>query len=459
MNVLFLHTHDTGQVISPYGYKVPTPNMQRFCDGANTLLFENAFSAAPTCSPSRASLMTGVYPHQNGMLGLAQRGFAIDGSRHLAGILAGHGFRTVLCGVQHEIGYYTDHQLAGALGYAEDITSDPSGYAEKDLVRWDAENARSLVSWLEAYDGRRPFFCSFGQHATHREWPDAEPGAERSVRPPAYIPLNSVTRADFARFCRSASLADEHMGLVLDALERTGHADDTIVLLTTDHGLAYPFAKCTLSDAGCAVMMAMRVPGARLPARGFEGLVSQLDIMPTLHDLLGIAAPGYLEGRSLAGVFRGGEDPGDGCVFGEINFHTSYEPARSVRTGRYKYIRYFDAGWPRQNLSNIDASPVKDWYLARGLEERPKGLECLFDLDYDVEERCNLADDPAYAKILASMQERLLDFMERTDDPLLRGPIPIQPGWKVNRRSCLSAHSEDPDDYESPGVLSGKDKG
>lgn len=451
MNVLYLHTHDTGRVVSPYGYGVETPHIQGFCEGA--VLFQHAFCASPTCSPSRSALLTGTYPHQNGMLGLAQRGFALDGSRHLARLLSHEGFLSVLCGVQHEVGYYTDHQLAPeALGYERDITADASGYAEKDLVVWDRENARRLVSWLESYDGERPFFVSYGQHATHRAWPDAEPGAEDFAQPPVNIPNNEVTRADFACYKTSVRMADENYGLVLDALERSGHREDTIVLLTTDHGLAYPFEKCTLLDAGTGVLLAMRVPGSHPRRRSFEGLVSHVDVLPTLLDLLGIEKPCYLEGVSHAALFLGEDDPGDEAVFSEINFHTSYEPARAVRTERYKYVRYFDDTWDRVNLSNIDGSTVKNLYLENGLAERRKPSECLFDLYYDVFETNNVAHDECYAEVLDDMRSRLRDFMERTDDPLLKGAIEIRPEWKVSRRECVAAGSKNPEDYESLGV-------
>lgn len=451
MNVLYLHTHDTGRVVSPYGYGVETPHIQGFCEGA--VLFQHAYCASPTCSPSRSALLTGTYPHQNGMLGLAQRGFALDGSRHLARLLSNEGFLSVLCGVQHEVGYYTDHQLAPeALGYEHDLTADASGYAEKDLVVWDRENAKSLVFWLESYDGERPFFVSYGQHATHRAWPDAEPGAEDFAQPPVNIPNNEVTRADFACYKASVQMADENYGLVLDALERSGHREDTIVLLTTDHGLAYPFEKCTLLDAGTGVLLAMRVPGSHPRRRSFEGLVSHVDVLPTLLDLLGIEKPGYLEGVSHAALFWGEDDPGDEAVFSEINFHTSYEPARAVRTERYKYVRYFDDTWDRVNLSNIDGSTVKNLYLDNDLAERRKPSECLFDLYYDVFETNNVAHDERYAEVLDDMRSRLRDFMERTDDPLLKGAIEIRPEWKVSRRECVAAGSKNPEDYESLGV-------
>lgn len=404
MNVLYLHTHDTGRVVSPYGYAVETPRIQEFCEDA--MLFQRAFCVAPTCSPSRAGLLTGTYPHQNGMLGLAQRGFRIDGSRHLARLLAHEGFLSVLCGVQHEVGYYTDHQLAPeALGYEMDLTTDASGYAEKDLVVWDRRNAERLAGWLRSYDGERPFFVSFGQHATHRAWPDADPGVADYAQPPVNIPNNEVTRADYACFKKSVSMADANYGLVLDALRESGRFEDTIVVLTTDHGLAYPFEKCTLLDAGTGVLLAMRVPGSRAQGRSFDGLVSHIDVVPTLLDLLGIELPDYLEGTSHAGIFRGEQDPGDDAVYAEINFHTSYEPVRSVRTDRYKYLRFFDAEWLRLNQSNIDGSIVKNYYEENlGLANVTKDAECLYDLAYDVFETNNVAEDPRYADVLDEMR-------------------------------------------------------
>ena len=197
--------------------------------------------------------------------------------------------------------------------------------------------------------------------------------------------------------------------------------------------------------------MAMRVPGAMPEGRSYEGLVSHIDVVPTLFDLLGIEKPSYLVGRSLAGIFEGKDDKGDEAVFAEINFHTSYEPTRSVRTCRYKYIRYFDSGWLKINQSNIDGSPVKEFYEGCGLAGLTKDAECLYDLYYDTFETNNLAADPLYAEVLAQMRERLCTFMEQTNDPLLRGPIEVQPAWKVNRRECVAAGSKNLDDYESLG--------
>lgn len=451
MNLVYLHTHDTGCVVSPYGYAVDTPHIQELCE--HSVVFQHAFSVAPTCSPSRAGLLTGTYPHQNGMLGLAQRGFTFDARYHLARVLSSHGWHSVLCGVQHEVGYYTDHQLAvQALGYDEDLTSDPAPYSEQDLVIWDQLNAQRAAAWIESYADDKPFFMSFGQHATHREWPEPDEKDIDYARPPVNIPNNETTRVDYAGYLQSVRMADANIGLVVEALKKSGHYDNTIIVLTTDHGLAYPMHKCTLKDAGTAVMLSLRVPNSQATISTFDGLISHIDVVPTLLELLDVEAPSVLEGVSHASIFRGEKDPGDEAVFAEVNFHTSYEPTRSVRTQRYKYIRFFDTEWMHQNVSNIDGSVVKNMLMDEGLAEIPKLEECLYDLDFDVYETDNLAYDPAYADVMADMRARLEAFMRATDDPLLKGPIAVDPAWKVNRRECVQAGSKDPNDYESLGV-------
>ena len=454
MNLLYIHTHDTGRLVSPYGYNVPTPNYQLFCDDA--MVFENAFCVAPTCSPSRSALLTGIYPHQNGMLGLAQRGFQLKKGIHLAQLLSAKGYLTALCGVQHEIGYYTDHDLAAKeLGYEVDLTSDATCFSERELVQWDSINAKLLANWLDSQATgdleQRPFFVSFGMHSTHRAYPRSfGKGCNSSSRPPLNIPNTPITRSDFADYCLSAKMADDNLGVVMDSLRRNGLLEKTIVLLTTDHGVAYPFAKSTLFDEGTGVLMAIRVPGYRNRIGICDDLVSHIDVMPTLFDLLGLDKPSYFEGQSFAGVFTGRGYTARESVYCEMNFHTSYEPARSVRTSRYKYIRYYD-DFLGINCSNIDDSPVKEQYGEQELRSRSKSREYLFDLLYDASETNNLATDPGYARILNSMRSRLRNHMEKTSDPLLDGAIEILPEWKVNSVDCYSAHSKDPGDYISMG--------
>ena len=197
--------------------------------------------------------------------------------------------------------------------------------------------------------------------------------------------------------------------------------------------------------------MSMRVPNAKLKTKSFDGLISHIDVIPTLCDLIGIPQPDYLEGESFATLFQGEEYEGDEVVYGEINFHTSYEPVRSVRSKRFKYIRFFDEEYLKINKSNIDNSPIKEFYAENDLDKITKDSECLYDLYYDVYEKNNLVHNENYQKELAYMREKLDNFMEKTNDPLLNGPIEIRSEWKVNKRDSYSAGSKNSDDYDSIG--------
>ena len=449
-NVLYIHTHDSGRVLSPYGYKVPTPEMEKFAGEA--AVFRNAYCAGPTCSPSRAAMLTGTYPHQTGMLGLAQRGFSMDCSRHLVQFLGGNGYDTALCGIQHEAGWYLDRgQATSAIGYGEDLTRGHEGYRQEDLVDWDKENALEVCRWLRNRDREsgRPFFLSYGMYSTHRRFPDRpDPDIRADLALPPYpIPDTRETREDFAGYLASVKSADTCFGQVIRCLKAEGFWDNTIVLFTTDHGLASPFSKCTLFDSGIGVALMLHVPGDPAGGRVIDSLVSHVDVFPTLCDLLGLTKPDYLEGVSMVPLLTGETDTVREHIFAEINFHTSYEPARCVRTGRYKYIRYYDTSYLKINRSNIDESLTKDYFMDHGLDEQKKDEEALYDLVYDPGERRNLAEKPEYEEVLLDMRSRLEDWQEKTDDAVRTGLMEVKTGWKVNRKECLKASSKNPEDY------------
>lgn len=448
MNVIYIHTHDSGRVLSPYGYDVPTPNLKQFA--SDSLMFRQAYCASPTCSPSRAAMLTGRYPHQNGMIGLGNRGFGLnDYSQHLVQFLNGHNYETVLCGIQHEAGAYLDHQEAAeTIGYRQDITNDPSGYSEPDLVKWDYHNAQTAAKWIENYDGEKSFFMSFGFFATHREYPQPS-GAERNpdyIVPPFAVPDRPETRADYAGYLESAAWFDKGFGLIMEALKKSGHYEDSIIFFTTDHGIAMPFCKCSLFDTGTGVAFLMRVPESGANGTVSDTLISQVDVFPTLCHLLDLDRPDYLEGVSFAGLYDETAIDEREEVVTEINFHTSYEPCRAVRTNRYKYLRYYD-DYLEINKSNIDEGATKDYYLNHGLETRVKYREALYDLVYDPYEKRNLIDERDMAAVAADMRDRLLAFQQRTKDPILQGPYEMQAGWKVNKRESLKPSSKNPADY------------
>ncbi len=453
-NLVYIHTHDSGRLFSPYGFDVPSDHLKEFA--TDSITFNHMYCVNPTCSPSRASLLTGMYPHQNGMLGLAQRGFSLnDMDKHLCRFLKRNHYHTVLSGVQHETGFYLNVEDSNELGYDEVITEDINGYKKSELFLWDKKNAEHVCEWLSKSDHKnRKFFISYGLNCTHRPFPDHIDDSinENYVRPCSPIYNNEANRRDYAKYLTSAKYADECFQMVIDMLKKTNHYDDTIIFFTTDHGVAMPFNKCTLSDKGIGVSMLMRVPNSIKKGYVTDMLLSQIDIYPTLCDLMHLEKPDYLEGKSFARLFTEGIEESDEEVFSEINYHTSYEPARSIRTDRYKYIRYYDE-YLNINFSNIDSSEVKEFYMKNDLREVKKEKEALYDLYYDPDEQHNLIDNENYREIVRDMKKRLLDFQEKTADPLLHGEIPVLSHYKVNKKECIDASSKNPDDYEESGCF------
>ncbi|MBV9690334.1 MAG: sulfatase, partial [Ktedonobacteraceae bacterium] len=267
-NILYIHSHDTGRYVQPYGHAIQTPTLQRLAEEG--VLFRKAFCGAPTCSPSRASLLTGRYAHCNGMLGLAHRGFALhDYSQHILHTLRKVGYYSALIGEEHL------SKAPNVSGY--DRVSKLEGY-QAALV------APTASKWLNS-GLPQPFFLSVGFFETHREFlkPSLLKDANYSL-PPAPLPDTAQTRLDMGAFKRSARELDRGIAVVLDALDANGLAENTLVICTTDHGIAFPRMKANLTDHGIGVMLIMRGPGAFSGGLVCDALVSQIDLFPTICD-------------------------------------------------------------------------------------------------------------------------------------------------------------------------------
>jgi N-sulfoglucosamine sulfohydrolase len=421
-NVLYLNSHDTGRYVQPYGHAIPTPNIQWLADQG--VMFRNAFCAAPSCSGSRAALLTGSYCHNNGMMGLAHRGFALSQyDQHIVHTLREAGYHCELIGEQH-------------------VSASPEtlGY---DVVH-EIENTRASAvapAAIAAFSGDipQPFFMSVGFFETHRSF-----FAPTSVRdrvyslPPPFLPDTVEIRQDVAAYKASARSLDHGVGVVLNKLHETGLDRNTLVICTTDHGLAFPTAKASLLDRGIGVMLIMRGPGMPVGVAHDE-LTSHLDVFPTICEVAGIDPPPWLQGHSLVPLVSGTEPPGRRQeVFSELTYHAAYEPQRAIRTERFKYTRRFD-DFPYPVLANCDDSPSKDAYLARGWARRPVSREALHDLFFNPGEGRNVIDDPDYANLAEYLRGRLENWMAQTSDPLLDGPVPAPPGARINRQDQRSA--------------------
>lgn len=444
-NILLLHTHDTGRCIEPYGFGVDTPCLAAFArDGA---LFRQAFDCGPTCSPARAALLTGQYPHQCGMLGLAHRGFRLnDPSQHLATFLRDNGYHTVLAGIQHET-----NDPPATLGYVENIQTpfEPAiADAGRRFMARDSAHTARVCDFLHRQQ-EKPFFVSLGLFSTHRPFPedidaDLVPGY---VRAPLPILDNDDCRRDWAAFCTMARHVDRCFGQVLATLAERGLAEDTLVIVTTDHGPAFPWMKCNLNDAGCGVMLMLRLPG--MPAGVVsDAMVSHLDVFPTLCEWTGLTTPAYLQGRSLMPLLRGEKLVLHQELFSEINFHAARDVQRSVRSERYRYVCRYDR-YDRVVMPNIDDGYAKRFLRREAdLASRPRmAEEQLFDLHYDPLACHSVLGDPAYEAVLADLRGRLRVWMERSGDPLLKGPLKAPAGVRLNKQDDIDPQNGN---YEEP---------
>lgn len=436
-NLLVVHAHDMGRYNSAYGWDTPTPRMRALAEEG--LTFRQAFCAAPTCSPSRAAMLTGHTAHEMGMLGLVHRGFNLnDTSRHLARRLTARGFHTIRSGVQHE------YDPKGEEMY--DQVLEPLGEGHKDI-----QSSVAAAEFLRNGLPRDPWFLWLGLFAPHRKFAkvDADDPSIHRVKVPDPMPDTAEVRKDMADYHASVAITDDALGRVLDALEASGQAEDTLVILTTDHGIAFPGMKCSLTQHGTGITWIMRHPGSVPAGTATDALISHLDFVPTVMDQLGQEVPEDGHGVSLQPVIRdlGTEVRED--VFAEVNVHASVEPKRSVRTHRFNFIRIYESDL-RPVLANIDNSPAKTCWMEQGYAERLRERVQLYDLMLDPQERHNVADDPRYAEARREMEQRLERWMRETNDPLLEGHLVVPAGAIVNDKTRETSPSGDTVTLEKP---------
>jgi N-sulfoglucosamine sulfohydrolase len=420
VNILYIHSHDSGRYLRPYGHNVPTPNLDRLAHEG--ILFRQMHAAAPTCSPSRAALLTGQCPHQNGMLGLAHLGWSLnDYSKVVIHPLRASGYRSILAGLQH-------------------IAGDPAKIGYDEILPHRSTHARDVAPAAAAFlrsRPKQPFFLDVGFLETHRDYPEPVDNPAY-IQPPSIIPDTPETRRDMAGFHASARALDQGVGAVLDALEASGLAANTLVISTTDHGIAFPEMKCDLRDTGTGISLILRGPGVFSGGKVCDAMLSNIDVYPTICEYLGIARPAWLEGKSFLPILRGEQSEINEEVFSEVNFHAAYEPKRSVRTRRWSYIRRFD-GRTTPVLPNCDDGLSKSYWLKNGWKTEPLvSREELYDLVFDPMQHNNLANETHALETLRDMRARLDGWMQRTNDPLLRGPVPLVAGARTTDPNAIS---------------------
>ena len=432
-NIIIITTHDTGRHLGCYGVEtVHTPALDAIAEDG--FKFTRYFTTSLVCSPSRGAMLTGRYPQSNGLIGLTHSHWNWrfhEGERHLSHILRDAGYHTALFGLQHEASNLDD--LGFEAVHARRRSTAP-------VV------ARTLADFLRTDAARKaPFYAQVGFFETHRphDFGDVEPDDSKGVFVPPYLVDNETSRKALALQQGAIRRMDDAVRIITDALAESGLEDDTLLVFTVDHGIEFPRAKYFCYDSGIGVALLMRWPGGDV--RGgitCDHLLSNVDFLPTLMDLIGQPVPGNVEGISFAQVFTNPDAPPTrDAVFSLFCDSDS----RSIRTDRYKFIRHFSPRRLMDTPVDMTISPEAVIYdfLGRCLIDAPgtaknppkpripQPVAQLYDLENDPNEFDDVARNPEYRDIYNALSQRLWQWMEDVNDPTLKSPLPTPYYWEA----------------------------
>lgn len=491
-NILFCFADDWGRYASCYAKVdgrpslndvIKTPNVDRIA--REGVLFKNAFVNAPSCTPCRSSLLSGRYffnCNRAAILNGAVWDHSIPSFPLLlaeAGYHIGKTYKVWSPGTPKDApfgGQQFAYEKAGTAPQHYSVNAMPMVYAglspaearEKIL----AQVRGNFDAFLADRKPGQPWHYFFGPTTTHRKWVKGSGKKLWGIDPeslkgrlPKFLPEVPEVREDVADYLGECQAFDAYVGVILQRLEASGDNQNTMVVLSGDHGMpGVPAGKCNLYDHGVAVALAIRVPGGK-GGRIVEDFVCLPDLAPTFLEVGGVKPPGGLYGRSLLPLLKSNQsgqiDPTRDWVVTGRERHVAAAregnlpyPMRSLRTPDFVYIRNFATDrWPMGSpkgitasqsppfealqdvtytaFADMDASPTKAWLVAHrndpewkwhyefAFGKRP--AEELYDLRQDHDQVNNLAGDPAYAAQKQALSKRLMQILEEAKDPRVAG--------------------------------------
>jgi len=407
-NILMIICHDLGQNLGCYGQKyIKSPNIDKIA--GKGVVFSNHFCASTPCSPSRGCIMTGRYAHSNGLMGLVNLGWNLPAKeKTIPYYLNKAGYETYLFGFQHE-------------------RKDPMTAGYKHVYKgpqWCDDVSTNVIKFLKSAEAKkRPFYINAGFFEVHLPFNRKvyKPADPKKVEVPGYLPDNKDVREELSRFYGSIEFMDKSVGKILDTLKNTGFEKNTIVIFTTDHGMAFPRAKSTLYDSGIETALVMRWKDKIKEKIVQPELINNIDLMPTILEIAGCKIPRNVQGKSFLGLLEGRKYKANSEIYSEKNFHDEYDPIRSVRTERFKYIRSYEDASYASLPADIKVSCASRSLPAKFHAKRQK--EELYDIENDPDELNNLASKEEYRKIRLGLKNKLFQWMKKTKDPLLKGYV------------------------------------
>lgn len=454
LNVMFITLDDMNRdSVGVYGSKVPetTPNIDRLA--SQGMRFEHGHVTIAICQPTRAVWMTGRYPHNNGALGFnpIKRGIPT-----LPETLRENGYLTGILGKTEHV-VPTRRQ---AFDYKRDRSEMNNGRDRELYAKFTAE----FLEKAKASD--KPFFIMVNTHDPHRPFDNRKPAEKRQlasdandtkpmkgkrnrrrgdypapsriyqpdeIAVPGFLPDLPDIREEIAQYFSSVRRADDVVGSVLAELEKAGVAENTLVMLKSDHGIAVPFAKTNVYRHSTRTPWIVRWPGVVKPgSHDTEHLIAGVDFAPTILDALGIAPMEGVDGRSFLPVLKGESQAGRDFVFTHINTIASGRSyrMRSIQGQRYGIIwnGWSDGTTPFRNESMsgltwkaMVAAAKDDPEIAARVKLFQYRVPFEFyDYEADPDARKNLIDDPAMQGKVAEYRAKLVQMMKDTNDPALK---------------------------------------
>ncbi len=437
-NIILFVTDDHGMdALGCYGNPiVHTPNLDRLA--AEGVRFTNAYCTSASSAASRSVILTGLYGHATGAYGHVHdyhHFSTYEDVRSLPVILAENGYRTARIGKYHVAPEKVYH-------FDRTIQADPRNTVEM------ADACRPV------FDSREPFFLYFCTDDPHRsdftvakeDWrspnlfgnkPEGYAGVHEVVYSPDkvivpdFLPDTPETRAEMAQYYQSVSRVDEGFGRLMQHLEASGKADNTIVIYISDNGVAFPGAKTTLYEPGIHLPCIVKDPRTNDQGKVNEAMISWVDLTPTILDYAGAdLEKEHFHGRSFRSVIGEEHSQGWDRIGASHTFHeiTMYYPMRVWREGRYKLI--WNIAWPLEYPFASDLWVSSTWQSVyrNGKEHYGKRQTSrylhrpefeLYDLESDPDEIVNLAEDARYADLLDTMKASLKRWQYETEDPWL----------------------------------------
>ena len=433
-NILFIIADDWSPIAGVYGNGIiQTPHIDAL--GRAGTVFDHAYCTTPSCAASRANILTGHYSHTHGQFG------------HCHGI---HGFTThpwipTLPGILRPRGVTT-----GLLG--KDHVAPHSIYPFDILEGMNTRNVSPLAQRAGEFfaeSGERPFYLHIGSAFPHRAGRGFgnehvgegikpvgyDPG---DVAVPSWLPDAPEVREDIADYYEAVSRYDQTVGAVIEALEKSGKRDQTLIIVTTDHAMPFPGAKASSFDSGHRCPLIVWSPHQAKRCIRSQAMVNWSDFLPTFLDVFRVEYPRDaavpLPGRSWLDILEDtSSEPGGGEwseTFTAHNFHevTNYYPYRVLRKRRWKYVLNLACQIRTPMPSDLFRS--KTWTAVREqditmLGDRPRSHfefqpeEALYDMESDPVEAENRIGDPTLTALVAECRRKLLAFREATRDPWL----------------------------------------